>query len=406
MSTVDLFHTAAYQLRTLPLDSSTYDDLLGKALFLLNNHAGRHLSVRFVASLGETLPGLLERYSKTGNFSCLFVVLQCAVNLMIDGRMELAESLVLGALKHWLSRSVKESNWGNVRDMYVVIDRLASYFSMNLHFEKADSWWEVGFVLLRDFSGAVKPVSRFFQLFKHALKSCSVFRIRSTSRKAFGRWFLRFVLLYKEEIRRKPDSPISDVRRAASCFIQANAFLSPSIKAGSPLIQFVEGELIALGRRFFKDVTSLCFTPRRKLYALSLVCALQSKTPDTQAARALMKVVSGHLVENMIARQKCLRKVFSFYAAYRHFKSNTSLLSLVSGFLLITFHLLSNHLSSGSLADPQLVDALSSDFELSAEASAEEIAALTSEHTLATTEEEEEKVFKKLVKLVSKNTTG
>ena len=139
----DVFQTAARQLKRLPLGERAHDDLLAKAVFLLDHGVGYYLIIPLVTALNETLPGLLKCYSDTGNFSCLFTVLQCCGHLIRECKWRLQRCLCSKLLSFGSHRHNQESRWGDVLDVCASVRILGNCWADSLCLEKAHWWWEL-----------------------------------------------------------------------------------------------------------------------------------------------------------------------------------------------------------------------------------------------------------------------
>ena len=280
----DVFQTAARQLKRLPLGERAHDDLLAKAVFLLDHGVGYYLIIPLVTALNETLPGLLKCYSDTGNFSCLFTVLQCCGHLIRECKMEIAEMFMLQAIKLWLPRHNQESRWGDVLDVCASVRILGNCWADSLCLEKAHWWWELAFLLHMEVMQAVKTITKPLRLCADSLRMCALFVHRPSSLTLFCKWFQRGVGLLQSVVEAGGTLTLYESARALKFFLYSLKYLDALPQRDlSEIKRLVKESAFCLLQDFcartwkYQDNMSSF----KKMAILSISAFLQSKSQDT-----------------------------------------------------------------------------------------------------------------------------
>ena len=396
----DVFQTAARQLKRLPLGERAYDDLLAKAVFLLDHGEGYYLIIPLVTALNETLPGLLKRYSDTGNFSCLFTVLQCCGHLIRECKMEIAEMFMLQAIKLWLPRHNQEGQWGDVLDVCASVRSLGDYWADSLCLEKAHWWWELAFLLHMEVMQAVKTITKPLRLCADSLRMCALFVHRPTSRNLFCKWFQRGVGLLQSVVEAGITLPIFESVCALIFFLCALKYLNGLQHSGlSEIKRLVKESALCLFQdcwtRAWKYQFFVANYEKIKIFAISAF--LQSKSQD--AAKQWTSFFK-KIFNNKIG-WKVLRDIDKMTLTYQLIPDSWR--PLLSTLPTVLCGVLSKQLTATDLSNPCIVETLSARYELSSEVNAEYMSHLATEFNKATDEKEEAAVFEKLVRLLSKN---
>ena len=415
LSDIGVFESTVRHLESGPVDGRDYDDLLAKALFLLQHRDSSYLAIPLVVRLNESVPGLVERYLKTDNFSCLFCILRCCHQLVDEGLVEIAEKVMLKVLSIWLPIHKNDKNWGNVLDVSYIMQHLAHNFAYSLCLEKADKWFDVAFLLYMEVFEAVGTIGWPIQVCEDAIESCSVFRYYANSEEMFCKWFQRGVSLSLSVMKSccLGYSPL--YKQVLKLFVYSVNYLKALPKDALPNMKKIyESSLHILNKSrrkhlFFssgstaiRDTLLHALPAERKIAQLITYVAILSKSSDT--LKAFSSLLLECTLHDPLKRQKGLTAVHRLHSGYFESHRFFSRPHRYAFLVVVTNMLLGRltwddiiHLSSRAY----LTDILCEPIDLKPEVSSDDLSQLVSEYKMATSEEEQEAVFQNLVGMVT-----
>ena len=402
LSDIGVFESAVRHLESGLVDDRDYDDLLAKALFLLQHRDSSYLAIPLVVRLNESVPGLVERYLKTDNFSCLFCVLRCCHQLVGEGLLETSEKIMLDVLSIWLPRHKNDKNWGNVQEVGIVLYTVGHGFADSLCLEKADKWFDMAFLLYMEVFEAVGTIGWLIKVCRDAIDTCSIFRYCASSEEMFCKWFQRGVSLLLSVMKSCClwYSPL--YKQVLNLFADSVNYLEALPKDALPNMKRIyESSLHILNKSrrkhlFFsggstaiRDTHLHALPAERKIAGLITYVAILSKSSDT--LKAFSSLLLECTLHDPLKRQKGLTAVDLLHSGY--FES----LQFLSrphryAFLVVVTNMLLGRLTWDDIIHPSshpcLTDMLCEPIDLRPEVSTDDLSRLASEYKMATSEED------------------